>query len=134
MRLKIVNAKSPTTFVNYAGSVAVDATCPSGVSPGDPVIINGANSVANFSDNLAATIPHGIYGFCESKPTPTTAKVIIIGNVSAFAGLTVGAAYFISTAGGITTSAPTTGTVQQVGMAINSTTLTVNLMQPMRRA
>jgi len=134
MRLKIVNAKSPSTTVIFSG-ITIENITASGLSqPRDMVVVNGNDSVAVVSDNLISTMPYGILGFIESKPGPTTATILLTGKLSGFVGLVAGAAYFVSPTGSLTATAPMSGTVQQVGIALNTTTLIVNILQPFRRS
>lgn len=134
MRLKIVNAKSPSTTVIFSG-VTIENITASGLSqPRDMVVVNGNDSVAVVPDNLTSTMPYGILGFIESKPGPTTATILLAGKLSGFVGLVAGSAYFVSPTGTLTTAAPLSGTVQQVGIALNTTTLIVNILQPFRRS
>jgi hypothetical protein len=102
--------------------------------PRDPVVITGADFVQKISDNTATTIPNGIFGFGVEKPSTTRIKVLFLGKLEGFSGLSIASRYFISTSGGITTTPPITGMVQQVGFAINSTTLLVDIKLPLRRA
>lgn len=105
-----------------------------GTAAGDLLVINGANTVTKIADNSAATIPQGIFGVGLTKPTTTSIEVVFMGIVGVYGGFTTGGALFISTGGGLTHTAPTTGMVQRVGWAISATELFVQLMAPMRRA
>lgn len=100
----------------------------------DLVRINGDNTVTKISDNLSTTIPHGIVGIVYYKPTTLLAEIITMGMIGGYAGLTIGQPLFISVAGIPTHTPPTTGTVQQIGLAMSSTEIFVNIMQPMRRS
>jgi hypothetical protein len=52
------------------------------------------------------------------------------GQLDGFSGLTVGAKYYLSTNGQLTTTVPTTGFIQQIGVAMTTTMIAVNLGLP----
>lgn len=61
--------------------------------------------------------------------------VTIIGNgglVNGFTGLIVGEKYYLSTNGQLTTSLPTYGFIQQIGVAVTTTILSINLGLPIK--
>lgn len=111
------------TFTSDAGTLATNL-----------VRINAANTVTKITDNSSATIPNGIFGICYAKPSATQAEVMVLGVVPGYVGLTVGAAVFISTLGVPTHTPPSSGMVQQIGFALSTTEIFVNLLQPMRRS
>lgn len=78
------------------------------------------------------------HGFVLSSVTSgATATVYFEGTVTGLSSLTLGGNYFLSaTAGGITTTAPSTAThiVQQVGVAISATELSFEPQQPITLA
>ena len=102
---------------------------------GDAVFENVANAVRQSNASSTATMP--VIGIVISKPTPTTCVIARSGEVAVFAGLTVGQEYYASTTPGqLTTTIPTiSGQVAQyVGYARNTTTLVVQLRDPLVRA
>lgn len=117
-----------------AGTTTVTFTTDVGTQPGDLLRVNAANTVTKITNNLSANIPHGIFGVGLSKPSSTQIEVVFVGLVGGYTGLTVGSAVFISTTGTPTHTPPTTGMLQQIGFAVSSTQILVNLMQPLRRA
>ncbi len=98
------------------------------------VRVTGTNTVQQITDNFSATIPNGVFGVGLSKPSLLQIDVTFTGIVGGFAGFTVGSPLFISTAGIPTHTPPTTGMVQQIGFAVSTSELFVQLMQPMRRS
>lgn len=100
----------------------------------DLVKITGPNFVTTIVDNSSTEIPWGILGVVLSKPTPTTAEVVIGGRVGGFSGLTAGSAIFVSPTGTVTHSVPATGTVQMIGFATNSDEIIVDKRIVLRRA
>jgi hypothetical protein len=107
--------------------------CPGAVSVGDAVYIWGTNEVRRAQADSSSSGP--VIGFVASKPSSTTCRVITSGPISGFVGLTAGAKYYLShtTAGAITaTPTATVGqVVQKVGIAMNSTTLFIQIDVPM---
>ena len=64
------------------------------------------------------------------KPTATTATCVSTGDHNIFSGLTSGSIYYLSTTPGAITTTPPNGSgniVQEVGVAISTTTLTVDI-------
>lgn len=91
--------------------------------------------VVQITDNSFSEIPNGIFAVGADKPTSTTINVVTNGPIlTGFSGLTQDAPYFVSTSGGLTTTPPATGVVQQIGFALSTTSLYVNLYTPMIRA
>lgn len=98
------------------------------------VRVTGTNTVQRITDNSSATIPNGVFGVGLSKPSALQLEVTFTGIVGGFAGFTVGSPLFISTSGVPTHTPPATGMVQQIGFAVSTSELFVQLMQPMRRS
>jgi len=92
--------------------------CDAGAAVGDFVrasaTISGGVDVA--ADN---TIKRPVIGLILTKPTATTATVLLIGKATGFSGLTQGATLFLSASGGLTTTPPAgAGYVQIIAVAI----------------
>jgi hypothetical protein len=110
-------------------SVVIDVNCNSAVSVRDVVWFVGANLV----DRASASTLTGkrAVGVCVEKPSATTAKVLLVGEISGYATLTSGSEYFVDTAVGALTNDPvadlSTGNTQQyIGIAKTSDILVVN--------
>ncbi len=101
---------------------------------GDLVVIDASNTVTRILDNDSLTMPNGVFGVCTSKPSPTRARVTFIGIQTGYSGFTPGLPLFVSTLGVPTHTVPLTGMVQQIGFAISSSALFLNLMQAIRRS
>jgi len=100
---------------------------------GDLCVFSGGELVA-VSDNANTTIPFGVVGFVDSKPTGASANVVVAGTVTGLSGLTAGEPVFVSLLGGLTHAAPLSGTTQLLGFATSATTLALSIKQPLRRS
>lgn len=120
---------TPTAVPALVKTFNTDAT----TLAGHLLKINGNNSVTKITDNLSTTIPNGVFGIGLSKPSLLQIDVTFIGIVPLYSGLTIGVPYFIHTDGTPTTTPPASGMVQQIGFAVSTTELFIQLMQPMRR-
>lgn len=116
-----------------APSVINQYTSTSGTSALDLVVLNSSGEAVKITTNSTTDIPTGILGICTSKPSSTTANVLTMGIVSGYSSLTVGAPVFVSTAGVLTQTVPSTGVVQQIGFAKSATSIFVNLKVAMHR-
>lgn len=104
-------------------SVGGEYTCAADIAVNDVVFVSEANTVALADGNDSAKRP--ALGIVVYKKTTaaTTCKVVFMGEVDTFTGLTAGATYYLSnTAGDLTATAPTPS-AQAVGVAKNATTL-----------
>lgn len=62
-------------------------------------------------------------GVILTKPTSTTCEVLVLGIRTGFTGLSIGQKVFLDTDGTATSSAPSTGYLQTLGVAVSSTTI-----------
>jgi hypothetical protein len=110
-------------------------TVPSGVTVGDVVYSTGADTGDLATNTILSTV-RGIVGVVTAKPTLTTATIAYAGELAFFAGLTPGATYYLGTLGSITTNPPGTpgSVIRRIGIAKNSTTLVINLGEPVELA
>lgn len=128
-------AGPPGPAASVVQQIIVTFNCPATVAVGHLVRLTGLNTVDTIADNATATIPNGMFGIAYAKPTSTTVDVVFAGKTtSAYVGLTIGAAVFISTGGVPTHTPPATGMVQQIGFASSTTEIFVHLLQAMRRS
>lgn len=112
-----------------------DWTCTVGEAVRDVVYESGANFARQANATSSATMP--AIGVVIQKPTGTDCVIARSGEVDGYAGLTVGATYFVDTTSGQLTTTPPTGAnrvVQRVGYAKTTTILMVQLGEPARRA
>lgn len=100
----------------------------------DIVKVLSDGSVQTISNNLASSIPYGIFGIVYTKPSTTTCEVITAGMISGFSGLTPGAPVWVSETGGLTQTPPLTGVLQQIGVSITPTSIFVQLQQAIARS
>ena len=103
-----------------------------GTAVGDMVILNGTNSVTKITSNSFAAIPNGIFGVVTNKPSTIIAEVLFVGIQGGYTGLTAGNSVFINTSGAFTHTPPVTGMLQQVGFAVSTTEIFVNIQQALR--
>ena len=67
-----------------------------------------------------STSNHAI-GVCQEKINATTCRLLILGVVTGWSGLTTGAKLFLSTSGTLVTTKPATGFAHNLGVALSST-------------
>lgn len=115
-----------------SSSVVKEFITDAGTPVGSFVRVVGTNTVQNITDNTYATIPFGIFGVVLSKPSPLIAKVVFVGIVSGYSGLTTGLPIFVSTSGLPSHTAPTTGMSQEIGKAVSTTEIFINIKQYFR--
>ncbi len=117
-------------FAGASGVSVVDVrsgvgafTVPSGVAVGDIVRFTGANTAGVADNSAEATVP--AIAVVIGKPTSTTATLLYFGEVTGVGVLTPTAIYFLGTAGGLTTVAPSAvgSVIQAVGQAIDASVL-----------
>lgn len=104
-----------------------------GTLVGDPVRVIGTDTVQKIDDNLATTIPSGIFGVVTSKPSSILANVLFIGIQGGYSGLTPGLPVWVQEDGSVSNGQPATGVLQQVGFAITTTSIFFNLSTPIIR-
>lgn len=86
----------------------------------DPVVVN---KVVKNTDNAP---DYPTIGAVTLKPTATTCRVRLYGEVTGMSGLTQADYVFLSITGTATSVPPTTDYVQILGYALSSTTMIVN--------
>jgi hypothetical protein len=118
---------------SYSSGVTATFITDVGTQPLQLLRVIDVNTVIAIADNLAATIPNGIFGIGLSKPDELSIKVIFSGVIGGYSGFIVGQPIFVSDLGAPTQTVPLTGTVQQIGIATSDSEFFVKLMQPMRR-
>lgn len=98
--------------------------------------LSGGKVVATSSGNViyadsATTTAGTVVGMTRGAIANGAAgEIITAGRLTGLSGLTPGAVYWIGTAGAITSIAPTTGLVQQMGVALDATTFVLEIGQP----
>lgn len=141
--LTVTNPAGPNVQLNLVPSLISAASAPRvlatfttdvGTAAKDLLRVNAASTVTKITTNAAATIPNGIFGIGFTKPTSTSIQVAFSGIIGGYSGFTVGSPLFVSTGGVPTHTVPTTGVVQQIGFAVSTTELFVQLMLPTVRS
>jgi len=100
-------------------------TCESGSQVNDVVYVTDSNTLA-IADKDDEPFKRPV-GLIKVKLSATTCKIQTYGNRTGFTGLTPGNEVFLSNNGDITEIAPTSGVIQRVGVAVNSTTIEINI-------
>jgi len=125
----------PSIFPNGIGADAITATAGEALVAGDFVYITGTGTVMKAD---ATTFAKRAMGYVISAVLNAgTATVFFDESNSALSTLTIGSKYFLSaTAGLATLTAPITAGqfVQCLGVATSTTSLHVNLQEPILRA
>lgn len=109
--------------------------CPAGVSVLDVVYVSSPNEV----DQAVANDPAKKFaiGIVTEKPSSTVARVLTVGKILGFSGLTAGIPVFLSdsVAGGITQSPPSGSGkwLQILGMAADANALSLQVNPPIAR-
>jgi hypothetical protein len=132
----MVKAPIILPFESFAGEgqatilvpLGFEADCEESSSIGDLVILSLT------TDFVVETLTNNNYdsrlcvGIIREKSSPTSCQVIVIGLVeNLVSGLQRGKAVWVGTDGKATTTPPTTGHLQCVGMSISSTSFVVNI-------
>lgn len=111
------------TDVEVAAKVQETFDCAQSTSIGDLVVPSEIlnDTVESVSTNY---YPNLVFGVVVAKPTPTRATVLVSGRLQGsqyqLMGLDFGKALYVSPLGKLTTTPPTTGHVQRLGIAIKS--------------
>ena len=121
-----------TTMPSGLGVPTVSLTTSETLAAGDLVNIwnNGGTANARKADCSNGRRAHGYV--LSGASSSTTATVYVQDNLTGLSGLTPGAAYYLSTTGGISTTAPSTsGQIsQEIGTAISTTVISFIPKQP----
>jgi hypothetical protein len=126
----VLSAPIPVSTTPMSNQVLASTifTVPVATAVGDLVYLTGANT-ADRADNTSLTTAPA-RAVITSKPTTTTAVLMLLGELGGFSGMTPGAQQFLGTTGGLIESVSglvAGNVVQNIGEAINATTL---LFQP----
>lgn len=125
----------PTFMPTGIGSDAITATSGEALAAGDFVYISATGTILKADATAPAKAARGY--ILAAVANGAQATVYFDDNNTAVAGLTPGATYYLSaTAGGVTTTPPTTAgqIVQELGFASSTTSLHVNIKIPVTRA
>lgn len=105
---------------NNAERILLSFSCYSSLAPGD--LVYQDNAVDEFVIKAESNaLVNQVIGICYSKPSPNTARVLILGVYEGYSGLTTGARGFVSVTGTITHTLPSSGYRHNLGIAVSST-------------
>lgn len=104
---------------------------------GDLVVVSGSDFVSTINDNMASSMPNGIFGVVTAKPSTTEADVIFVGVQEGYSGFTTGSPIFVENDGTPGHDNPGPGDVgrisQQIGFAVSSSAFFIYLGPPYER-
>jgi hypothetical protein len=124
------------SLTNNSGAVVIPICTPVYIVTADKIAPAKADAVGTVKVVALATaaIAVSAAGICQIEGilVATTGQWDAVTGGSG--GLTAGSVYYLSaaTAGGITTTAPTTGYVAQIGIALSTTELNIQIKQPIK--
>lgn len=116
-------------LVEAALKVQETFNCPVSAQVGDLVV--PSESVTDTVEPIYGNVyPNLVFGAITSKPTPSTAVVLVSGRLQGsqynLTGLVFGRAIYVGTDGRLTTTPPTTGHLQCIGLAIKQDSVFLN--------
>lgn len=104
-----------------AEKIADIFNCAATVVVGDLVV--PSETISGNVESLSSNVYNNLcLGVVVSKPSLTTAEVLVSGRLSGLSGLPIGRPLFIGTDGKLTALKPTTGHLQTMGMSITAST------------
>jgi hypothetical protein len=107
--------------IPVAEKVADVFTCAATVAIGDLVV--PSELVSGDVEALSSNVYNNLcFGVVISKPSLTTAEVLVSGKLLGLSGLPIGRPLFVGTSGQLTAIKPATGHLQTMGISITSST------------
>ena len=125
----VINTVNNYNFdtITVIKKIEKDFFCDTSLTEGDTVYISLSDD--NFvikNVNNTDIVPPTI-GVVTEKTSLTTCKVLMSGECNLiFSGLSTGKIIFLSTSGGLTTTAPTTGFIQEIGICYENNKAYIN--------
>lgn len=120
---------SDASLLHYHSEGKFIATAADNLTAGQPVYISAADTVdiaQADTDNLSFVSGLNVSPVTTGNP----ATIVFFGIIpDALSGATAGTIYYLDTSGGITTTLPSLGNIVQVGFALNSTDLFVQIQR-----
>ena len=108
--------------VEFAEKIADIFTCDPSVAVGD--LVRPSETVEDEVVAVSSNVyPNIVFGVVINKPTSTSCEVLISGKLDGYSGLAFGKVIWAGTSGEVTTTKPTTGHQQKLGIAIKSDTI-----------
>jgi hypothetical protein len=120
-QLDWIGVSGDTPTIPTAEKVADIFNCAATVAVGDLVIPSEvtAGTVEALSSNVYNNL---CFGVVISKPSLTTAEVLVSGKITGLVGMPIGRPLFVGTDGKLTAYKPGTGHLQTMGISITATT------------
>lgn len=120
-----LDAYKTIDVIDKAKSIVETRNCLASANVGDLVVESDVifDMVDTVTDN---TDLRPVFAMIISKPSSTTCEILILGQVTGFSGLNKGYKVFLSETGGLTSTPPTTGYMQSLGVAKESDTVDFN--------
>lgn len=120
-QLDWIGDSGATPSIPVAEKVADVFGCAATVSVGDLVV--PSELVSGNVESLSSNVYNNLcFGVVISKPTLTTAEVLVSGKLLGLSGLPIGRPLFVGTNGFLTATKPATGHLQTMGISITSST------------
>ena len=120
----IVSAQQGPPGVSASTSTIV--TAGEALSGGTPIVLVGGK--AYKATNTAIEQANKVIGITSSSiALDQTGIIICYGELNGFSGLTPDAPVYVSSTGTVVSTLPTSGYIQQIGIALNATTILVNI-------
>lgn len=133
---KTVQVSQPNAIVQVNGLQGIKGNtgASSSVTIAAPINLGGNRVVmanGHYADNTDFATVNKAIGLTQGAAITGADVVIVISTeLDGFAGLTPNDPIYLSTNGTVTQTLPLTGYIQQVGVAISTTKILVNLMMP----
>lgn len=121
--VRLIPAPFEGTVVNEAeaaASLVLTFDCEASASVGDIVYQDALNDTKVLV-NTTNTESKPSIGVIIEKLTTTTCKVLVLGINAGYSGLSIGSKVFLDTDGTTTSTKPSTGYVQTLGIAVSAT-------------
>lgn len=116
---------SVTLTPETVAGIVVPFDCASNAGVG--ALVQMSDTTDDFAEVVSDNYYGGlVIGAIESKPTATTCQVRLLGARSGFSGFVKNRPVYVSAAGTPTTTVPTTGNLQKIGVSLSSTKFLIN--------
>lgn len=129
VEIGIQGPQGVTGPIGPTGATSVQMTAPTDL--GGNRVVTGTLAYADSADSGTAGKAIGITA--ASAVAGATIAIQVIGELNGFFGLTPDLPVYLSTSGTLTQTPPLSGYIQKMGVAINPTTLLINIAEPIVR-
>jgi hypothetical protein len=129
----LVGPQGPQGIPGPAGGAALAITA--GQDLGGHRAVITTNGLAYYADNTDATHVNRVIGITSGAVSAGgSASVITLGDITGLSGLTPDEAIYLSAAGVLTQTVPASGFIQQLGTAIATDRMAVNIKIAIQQA